>query len=647
ASFWYLKPFPIKQMATLVNYIVFMTYDLHGQWDAGSAHTIDGCPAGNCVRSHINLTETKTTLAMLTKAGVPPSKIFVGESSYGRSFKLAQAGCEGPMCTFLGGRTSSQAAPGRCTGTGGYLANAEIDEIIDIYPDDAKSWHDGDTNSDMLLYGGGVEWVAYMTPLTKRTRRDYWKSMGFAGTVDWAVDLQSFTIDEQRGPNDDKDWDDEELPPPLSKCQDAAYATVDDVQNKGDIPFHCRPVYLAEVLSNTIKKAMTQYDDLIKSGYDRKFNTYADAVVEGGDKAVRTFMYDNGNKYFDCKVWEAMMCCKRCHYYYGQGDECRYCDDKYCGQWKPSCENRNNLGNCGAVDGWMTVEPECPPDYSKRAGHKSYDDYTQSIDWRPKESKKADFWADLYTAIGIEEKDIKFKDVQRRQCSRGEEVCRNSEWDFNFPVTEGFQRADVLNPKDVVQKAYKGLQGFVKELPAAVAQMRENRYMGSAMDLVDAIALPVFMVEQAVSAIQEISDTVDEWDRQKRESIILIFLTAIFFFVPVVGELAGMVASLANVARIMTTLGVVGSAALDVYGVVSSANNGPLDIFGLVLAPLAVLDAAQMAKAAARARSMKQDEVQKLGSTVAAKLTTVRKHMAPVCTLPTKRDIDIFAASLR
>jgi GH18 family chitinase len=34
ASFWYLKQFPIKEIADVVDYIIYMTYDLHGQWDA-------------------------------------------------------------------------------------------------------------------------------------------------------------------------------------------------------------------------------------------------------------------------------------------------------------------------------------------------------------------------------------------------------------------------------------------------------------------------------------------------------------------------------------------------------------------------------------------------------------------------------------
>lgn len=31
ASFWYLKAFPIDKIAKIVDYIVYMTYDLHGK----------------------------------------------------------------------------------------------------------------------------------------------------------------------------------------------------------------------------------------------------------------------------------------------------------------------------------------------------------------------------------------------------------------------------------------------------------------------------------------------------------------------------------------------------------------------------------------------------------------------------------------
>lgn len=37
------------------------------------------------------------------------------------------------------------------------------------------------------------DYVSYMTATTKETRRNDWKALNFAGTVDWAVDLQEFS----------------------------------------------------------------------------------------------------------------------------------------------------------------------------------------------------------------------------------------------------------------------------------------------------------------------------------------------------------------------------------------------------------------------------------------------------------------------
>lgn len=48
-SYWYLKQFPINGIGKIVDYIVYMTYDLHGQVSANSASIIylshtDFCP---------------------------------------------------------------------------------------------------------------------------------------------------------------------------------------------------------------------------------------------------------------------------------------------------------------------------------------------------------------------------------------------------------------------------------------------------------------------------------------------------------------------------------------------------------------------------------------------------------------------------
>ncbi|KAJ3488730.1 hypothetical protein NLG97_g6142 [Lecanicillium saksenae] len=187
ASFWYLKGFPIDRITKVVDYVVYMTYDLHGQWDYNNKWSTPGCPAGNCLRSHVNMTETINALSMVTKAGVPSNKIVVGVTSYGRSFKMTTSGCTGPMCTYEGPK--SQAAPGVCTGTAGYLGKGEIDQIL-ANNAGARTTYDGDSQSDMLVYNDR-EWVSYMSDNTKSARKDYYKRSNFLGTSDWAISLDT------------------------------------------------------------------------------------------------------------------------------------------------------------------------------------------------------------------------------------------------------------------------------------------------------------------------------------------------------------------------------------------------------------------------------------------------------------------------
>ncbi|KAK4197626.1 family 18 putative glycoside hydrolase [Triangularia verruculosa] len=201
ASFWYLKGYHIDEMAAVADYIVYMTYDLHGQWDYANRHAIDGCPAGNCLRSQTNITETLLALSMITKAGVPSNKIAVGVTSYGRSFEMTTPGCTGPDCTYTGGE--SGAYPGPCTGTAGYIANAEINAILDgtgswRTPSGAlkpitsySSYFDTDSHSNVAVYES-TQWVGYMDNKVKADRTVLYKLFNMGGVVDWAIDLDGF-----------------------------------------------------------------------------------------------------------------------------------------------------------------------------------------------------------------------------------------------------------------------------------------------------------------------------------------------------------------------------------------------------------------------------------------------------------------------
>ncbi|KAH7091198.1 glycoside hydrolase superfamily [Paraphoma chrysanthemicola] len=190
ASFWYLKGFPIEEISKVVDYIVYMTYDLHGwcntrQWDYGNKWSTDGCTGGDCLRHQTNRTETESAMVMITKAGVPSNKIIMGLPKYGRSFKMTSPGCTGPMCTFTG--PASGAAPGRCTGTQGYISNFEIREIIASKNAQQIKTEEGD---EIVVYDG-TEWVGWMTPDKYAERSSWFRDLNMGGTSDWAIDLDA------------------------------------------------------------------------------------------------------------------------------------------------------------------------------------------------------------------------------------------------------------------------------------------------------------------------------------------------------------------------------------------------------------------------------------------------------------------------
>ncbi|BCS17279.1 uncharacterized protein APUU_10107S [Aspergillus puulaauensis] len=172
ASYWYLKQF-----------------------------LIEGCETGNCLRSQVNLTETRQSLVMITKAGVPGNKVVVGVTSYGRSFKMAQPGCYNPDCTFTGDRLSSHVIKGWCTGTAGYLVDAEITEILEDSSRVTCYFINLSSHSNILVYGK-TKWVGYISTSIKSARTTLYASWGLGGISDWASDLQSF----HAAPKPNPDW---------------------------------------------------------------------------------------------------------------------------------------------------------------------------------------------------------------------------------------------------------------------------------------------------------------------------------------------------------------------------------------------------------------------------------------------------------
>jgi hypothetical protein len=152
---------------------------------------MDGCEAGNCLRSHVDFMETYNALVMITKAGVAAEKVVVGVPSYGRQFKMKDPNCTHKNCTYLG--PESKGTPGRCTNVPEFISNAEIKEILQKDPN-ARSFN-VDGSSKYMTYDGN--WVSYLDDNDKIKRTETWKSLNFGGVVDWAIDLNSFEYDKR------------------------------------------------------------------------------------------------------------------------------------------------------------------------------------------------------------------------------------------------------------------------------------------------------------------------------------------------------------------------------------------------------------------------------------------------------------------
>jgi GH18 family chitinase len=127
----------------------------------------------------------------ITKAGVPSNQVVVGVTSYGRSFAMADPACWTEECLFTGTNTQSDATEGPCTGTAGYISDAEIYDILNTPSRISQSYVDIGSDSNVLVYDNN-QWVGYMNPQIKAARQSLYQGLSMGGTTDWASDLEAY-----------------------------------------------------------------------------------------------------------------------------------------------------------------------------------------------------------------------------------------------------------------------------------------------------------------------------------------------------------------------------------------------------------------------------------------------------------------------
>ncbi|KAJ4416952.1 hypothetical protein N0V85_002069 [Neurospora sp. IMI 360204] len=584
----------------------------------------DGFSTGNCLRSHVNETETLDALSMITKAGAPSNEVVVGVASYGRSFKMAQKDCTSENCLFTGSPRHSDAAEGRCTRTAGYISNAEINEII-ATGNVRKLWAREGTN--FLVYND-TEWVAFMDDDMKKMRAQVYDSYNFAGTTDWAVDLQRFRDGTNLGDgdsDDDNDDDDDSFEfddiyadeDAFAKCSSDAFieGTLDNLEEqKGRVPSNCLSQYLVQVEVSTYKTALNKYKKLMDSGYDKKFNIYKDYVIDQITSQINTYMAtDKADKYFKCKkTYKERNCCPP--------KSCTFC-------YAPGCNSTP-----GCTNGEHTVDmDECP----KFAAEPDFFSGTPIPNATFTLTDREGFFTDIAKEYGIDESWIVFDKRRlgvRNGCQYGNgtkeslDLCVS--YFYNFPVRADPSKIDVFNPKDLIGGSF----GQATDMLQRFGVMRSIAEWDELLewdDLVDAMSVPAFLAEEAIASMEQVIDTAKKVEEMERKQFILDFLGGLLFWIPFVGEIVG--PGLRVVGLVLRMIGRVGNAALGIYDVV----NDPSNALGTILSSLigAELGRGGFKAAAGARRSMSFKEYNNLGN-VKTKLDRVENiRGAGLCSL--------------
>lgn len=487
---------------------------------------------------------------MITKAGVPTNKIIAGVSSYGRSFKMSQEGCTGPMCTFeaIGAKKESAAAKGRCTGTAGYIGDVEIRELID--QGRGRSTYDQASGSDILVYDK-TEWVAWMDTNTKTSRTSEYQRLKLGGTSDWAVDLGLAGLSLSEAEESEYYTDSEPL------CDAGlGWASMEDL-GKASFPGACGAQYTVQTSLQMLDGAMRAYGEASKD-YDLAFDWYVkliqDSIQPQLDKCID--WEDNGpcNKFFYCT-------------------------------WREDGKIRNQ-GPCplGKHDRNLFWEYELTYTLKDEAG----------------------FAKTLLEQYGILREWVKFGDVHTvYRCKAGERdrpgagvrnisepheilrkrQCENEDrHELGRPLKA--DKVEVANPKKIVEAAMPNLGLLRAGLVAQWTTMVLGTWGGNNEEAAQVAAQPVFLIAQAIESMHKVRemgrDYKKEVDARKQKELILLILTIVLFFIPIAGQAgAALGFTTATVARIALLIGFVGDAALTAVSVVDDPMMAPIAALGM------------------------------------------------------------------
>lgn len=370
--------------------------------------------------------------------------------------------------------------------------------------------------------------------------------------------------------------------------------------------------YIADVQIAVLDGALKKYKDLIDKGYDKKFEIYEKYVKAQIPDQINNFMAtDKVDKYFKCAEYKSITCCKDCKYATCGIDCVRGTDCK-------SGKGTVPMDKC------PKMEFEAAPLSADRIPNATYT-LTDSDG----------FYKDLDETWGIDKDWIRFDKRQMRinnGCQyAGEKVkeCieKSFNYFYNYPLADS-NKIKIYNPKTIIGDSFpKAMDTLERFRIMQIAATWDEQMVAS--DMVDASSLPAFSTEEAILSMEKIIEKADEIKKAEREAFILDFITGLLFFIPFVGEAAGL-AGLTAVKTMARLIGGVGNVALTVYEVVKNPDNAFMAAFSYLAG--AGIGRGGFRNAANSRRGISQKDYDSLGG-VKVKLDKVENLRGMMCSI--------------
>ncbi|KAM7203551.1 Glycosyl hydrolase family 71 domain containing protein [Rhypophila sp. PSN 637] len=432
----------------------------------------------------------------------------------------------------------------------------------------------------------------------------------------------------------DDDSDDEDDP-----ICDATSTDLDALVKDADkIPALCAAQYILPILSRRLQAAKDRYDAMLRDGYDRWLDIYSDYIVQQAPAALVDLLNNHGNEWFTCQIVEPVRCCTMCG---TLGKSCKYCveRDNTSNPFWDVCDFKSPY-NADSKVMYRLVPQPCPPDVSQRG-----EGGPHSIIWNSLPSNRENaFYAKVQESVGAGRdkvtwdthafhsglppynsacvgKGYGYENQTRLRCSY------TGVW-FNAPSVRSLEPEDIVDPKQVLDVAMENTRGLAEDL----AGLTWEHISGTAEDLVHAVSLAVFMLEDAVAYMQKVVDMGRDIDDANKQHFLLNLLSAVFMVIPMAGQLvatATLRPVLQMLGRAMLYAGEAGGVGLTINGVVDDPSSAPWLVFNLIMSTKSIRDAELNIQASNIARKMTYANVHKFSAVSAAHMQKVRDIMRP------------------